>query len=194
MRVLFVALVMSAALVYYVNASAMISGDDQQPSPDPQPDTLPPPAPDTLIGELENMIAKFTVPAKYAPIIEQAEKANGLPSGLLARVLYRESHFREDIISGQVRSPAGAIGIAQFMPATALEMGVDPLNPFSAIDGAARYLARLYRTTGTWQEAVAAYNWGIGNVQRKGLAKAPKETLDYIAAILRNEKKDSRPI
>lgn len=182
MRLLFIALVVSAAMLYYSNAAAIISSEPEpnSPQPDPQPD----PQSDTLLGSIENVIAKFTVPAKYAPIIEQAEKANGLPSGLLARVLYRESHFREDIITGAVRSKAGAIGIAQFMPATAVSMGVDPLDPFSAIDGAARYLAQLFRTTGSWTEAVAAYNWGIGNVQRKGIDKAPKETRDYLAEVM----------
>jgi soluble lytic murein transglycosylase-like protein len=181
MRLLFMALLLSAAALYYSNAGAMLATESQ---PDPQPEPQPDPQPDSLIGELENMVAKFTVPAKYASAINQAEKANGLPSGLLARVLYRESHFREDIITGAVRSSAGAIGIAQFMPATAVSMGVDPLNPYSAIDGAARYLAQLYRTTGKWSEAVAAYNWGIGNVQRKGLAKAPQETQDYLSEVM----------
>lgn len=152
---------------------------DQSPEP-PQPE----PQNDIILGSIENMIAKFTVPAKYAAIISQAETENGLPSGLLARVLYRESHFREDIISGAVRSKTGAIGIAQFMPATAVSMGIDPLDPFSAIEGAARYLAQLFRTTGSWTEAVAAYNWGIGNVQRKGMAKAPAETRDYLAEVM----------
>lgn len=180
MRGLFVALVVSAALLYYTNAGAISSAT----LPNPEPDAPPVPEPDSLLGSIENAMAQFTVPAKYAPIIEQAEKEYGLPSGLLARVLYRESRFREDIITGAVRSKVGALGIAQFMPATAVSMGIDPLDPFSAIPGAARYLAQLKRTTGTWTEAVASYNWGVGNVQRKGLAKAPQETRDYLAEIM----------
>lgn len=129
------------------------------------------------------MIAKITVPPIYAGIIAEAEDAHGIPSGLLARLLWTESRFREDIISGKVKSSVGALGIAQFMPATAMELGVDPLDPYQAIPGAARYLAKLYRSTGDWTEAVAAYNWGIGNVQRKGLSAAPQETLNYIKSI-----------
>lgn len=42
----------------------------------------------------------------------------------------------------------------------------------------------LYRQTGDWAQALAAYNWGIGNVRRKGLAAAPAETRNYYAGIL----------
>lgn len=123
-------------------------------------------------------------PEKYAGLIAQAELNYGLPTDLLARLLWQECRYREDIITGKVRSPAGAMGIAQFMPATAREMGVDPLNPAQAIDGAARYLARMFRQLGNWTETLAAYNWGIGNVQRRGLDAAPAETRRYYAEIL----------
>ncbi len=121
---------------------------------------------------------------EYLPAIEAAEQRHGIPAGMLYRLLYKESRFREDIITGATRSPVGALGIAQFMPATAREMGVDPLDPYASIDAAAAYLARLKRALSTWERAVAAYNWGIGNVQRKGLAVAPAETRDYIAFIV----------
>jgi len=78
----------------------------------------------------------------------------------------------------------GALGIAQFMPATAADLGIDPLDPFQAIDGAGRYLASLYRMFGNWTQALAAYNWGAGNVQRKGLTNAPAETVAYYSSIL----------
>lgn len=123
-------------------------------------------------------------PEKYAPAIAAAEQRHGIPRDMLARLLYQESRYREDIITGRVKSPVGALGIAQFMPATAQEMGIDPLEPMQAIDGAGRYLARLYRASGTWAKALAAYNWGLGNVQRKGMAKAPAETRNYYAQIL----------
>ena len=139
----------------------------------------------------EDMISKTTTfmglwkpPAKYADTIAMAEAQNGIPPNMLARLLYQESRYREDIITGKTRSPVGALGIAQFMPATAREMGIDPLNPPQAINGAARYLARLYDKFGNWTEALAAYNWGSGNVQRKGLANAPTETRNYFVQIL----------
>lgn len=120
----------------------------------------------------------------YLAAIAQAEGRYSIPPQLLARLLYQESRYRPEIIDGSVRSSAGAIGIAQFMPATAADMGVDPLNPDSAIDGAARYLRLLYDGTGTWAGALAAYNWGIGNVRRRGLDAAPSETREYVSAIL----------
>lgn len=121
----------------------------------------------------------------YQALITQAAKDNGVPLSILTWLLWKESRYNPDIIDGTIRSPAGALGIAQFMPATADDEGIDPLDPAQAIPAAARYLARLYRSTGTWAQALAAYNWGIGNVQRKGLAAAPAETRDYYTTILR---------
>lgn len=124
------------------------------------------------------------VPAQYRAAISEAERVRNLPAGMLARLLYQESHYRPDIISGATRSSAGALGIAQFMPATAADMGINPLDPFQAIPAAARYLSQLYRMTGDWSKALAAYNWGVGNVTRKGLAAAPSETVTYYSSIL----------
>lgn len=152
--------------------------------PEPLPD---PPA--TVLGFVVPPVAKWTPPrtaAPYLDTIRQAEQENGLPQNLLARVLYQESRFREDIITGKTRSPAGALGIAQFMPATAKGRGVDPLDPNSAINGAAAYLRELFDRFGDWTQAIAAYNWGQGNVARKGLARAPAETRAYVAQITRD--------
>lgn len=137
-----------------------------------------------MISKTTTFIGLWKPPAKYADTIAMAEAQNGIPPNMLARLLYQESRYREDIITGKTRSPVGALGIAQFMPATAREMGIDPLNPPQAINGAARYLARLYDKFGNWTEALAAYNWGSGNVQRKGLANAPTETRNYFVQIL----------
>lgn len=139
---------------------------------------------DEAMATVRTTLGLWRPPQKYAGMIAQAEQQHGLPVDMLARLLWQESRYREDIITGKVRSPAGALGIAQFMPATAREMGIDPLNPAQAIDGAARYLARLYRSLGTWTQALAAYNWGIGNVQRRGLDAAPRETRNYYSQIL----------
>lgn len=145
---------------------------------------------DSVKAAISNIASSLTgytpekVPVEYRAPIAKAEAANGIPAGMLARLLWQESRYRADIISGRVKSPAGAIGIAQFMPATAAEWGVNPYDPLQSIDGAGRYLAWLYRKTGTWAQALAAYNWGIGNVQRKGLQAAPTETRTYYTSIL----------
>jgi soluble lytic murein transglycosylase-like protein len=140
-------------------------------------------------GDIVNSITGYSyakVPAQYRAAIAASEARHGLPNEMLARLLWQECRYKESIITGRVTSPAGALGIAQFMPATAREMGIDPLDPMAAIDAAGRYLARLYRSTGTWAKALAAYNWGIGNVTRKGLAMAPLETRNYFNQILKD--------
>lgn len=144
----------------------------------------PPGLIEELMTETRTLLGLWRPPQKYAATIAAAEAAHGIPKDMLARLLWQECRYREDIITGKVRSPAGAMGIAQFMPATAREMGIDPLNPAQAIDGAGRYLARLFRMFGNWTEALAAYNWGMGNVQRRGLASAPTETRNYYRQIL----------
>lgn len=123
----------------------------------------------------------------YLAAIRTAERANGLPADLLVRVLDQESRYRPDIIDGRVSSRVGARGIAQVMPLTARDPGYgvpplsDPLDPFKAIPWAAQYLAALKRRFGNWPQALAAYNFGPGNVLA---GKAwPTETRNYVAQI-----------
>jgi hypothetical protein len=130
------------------------------------------------------------VPAQYQPLIDRAAAQYGVPADHLARMLRRESGFRPEVIDGRTVSSAGAQGIAQFMPGTAKEQGVDPLNPESAIPGAARYLAQLQKQFGgNLEHATAAYNWGPGNLQ-KWLAAGgdptgmPAETQAYLKAVM----------
>jgi soluble lytic murein transglycosylase-like protein len=122
----------------------------------------------------------------YAALIDAAEAKHLLPPRLLAALLYQESRYRPDIIEGRVRSPTGAMGIAQFMPATAVEwLGSQQaaLDPAQAIDGAARYMRWLFGRHASWRLAVAAYNWGTGNVERKDESAWPAETRDYVANV-----------
>jgi soluble lytic murein transglycosylase-like protein len=120
------------------------------------------------------------IPRQYLQPIRDAEARYGLPRNLLARQLWQESRYN----AAAVNAYSGAQGIAQFMPATAAEFGIDPFNALQAIDAAGRYMAQLYQSTGTWLLALAAYNWGIGNVLRKGIARAPTETKNYYSQIL----------
>lgn len=117
----------------------------------------------------------------YLSAFSAGDKKYGLPTGMLARIAYQESRYNKD-----ARSPAGAIGLMQFMPATAKEFGIDPNNPFQSIDAAGRYLSQLYKQFGRWDLAVAAYNWGPGNVKKYGLAKAPDETRQYYVSVTRD--------
>lgn len=123
---------------------------------------------------------------KYAVAIREAEDRYGLPRDLLGRTLYQESRFRADVISGEKRSDVGAIGIGQFMPATAADYNLNPRDPFASIDAAARYLRDLYRMFGNWRSALMAYNWGPGNVQKYNRGEkvtVPMETSTYVAQI-----------
>jgi hypothetical protein len=130
------------------------------------------------------------VPAQYQPLIDRAAAQYGVPADHLARMLRRESGFRPEVIDGRTVSSAGAQGIAQFMPGTAKEQGVDPLNPESAIPGAARYLAQLQKQFGgNLEHATAAYNWGPGNLQKWLAAggdqsRMPAETQAYLKAVM----------
>lgn len=119
----------------------------------------------------------------YINALLAAEVAYGIPKNLLVAQAYQESRFKPEAYNKY----SGAMGMMQFMPATAAEWGVtDPYNAMQAITGAAKYMQWLYKQTGDWKLALAAYNWGIGNVSRKGIAKAPKETRDYMAQITTN--------
>lgn len=139
---------------------------------------------DDLLTMTQAKMGLWVPPAEYAGMIAAAEAQYGLPTNMLARLLYQESHYRDDIIRGDVTSSAGALGIAQFMPGTADDLGIDPLDPVQAIPAAARYLRQQFNTFGDWAMALAAYNWGPGNVRRKGLDAAPIETRLYYSSIL----------
>src|SRR5690349_7710122 len=111
-------------------------------------------------------------------LIESAARANQLPAEFLTRLIWRESSFR----SGAV-SPAGAQGIAQFMPGTAQQRGLaDPFDPEQAIPKAAHLLADLRRRFGNLGIAAAAYNAGAARVSDwlRGAGGLPAETRAYV--------------
>jgi soluble lytic murein transglycosylase-like protein len=147
----------------------------------------------SFLDAVDTMTSKITGwPAGSAPYqetIAAAAQTYGVPVLVLAWLLWKESRYSPAIIDGSKRSAVGAMGIAQFMPATAQqELGsvAAALDPAQAIPGAARYLGKLYNSAGSWAGALAAYNWGIGNVTRKGIAQAPPETVNYYTTILAN--------
>lgn len=108
------------------------------------------------------------------------EKQYGLPAGLLTAVAKTESGGNPNAVS-----PAGAQGLFQFMPETAKAYGVNPFDPQSSAIGAARMYSDLSKQFGgDVPSMLAAYNWGSGNLSKKGLENAPKETRDYIAKIV----------
>lgn len=95
--------------------------------------------------------------------------------------LWQESRFNIN-----AKSPVGAEGIAQFMPATAKEWGVNTSDLESSLDGWARYMSYLYKRFGTYELALAAYNAGMGNVAKYNGVPPFEETKNYIKTILGN--------
>jgi peptidoglycan DL-endopeptidase CwlO len=125
------------------------------------------------------VMGNVTVPAQYVGTVEQAASANGIPASLLAGLLQQESGFNPNAVSS-----AGAEGIAQFMPATAAGLGVDPYDPTSAINGAAQMLGSYTRQFGSYADALAAYNAGSSAVERYGGIPPYAETEAYVPAVL----------
>src|SRR5271167_4274777 len=109
-----------------------------------------------------------------------AAEYNVSPSLVIA-VANQESGGNQFDSSGKVlTSSAGAMGVMQLMPATAAGLGVDPTNTAQNVDGGVRYLAQLLQQFGGNQAlALAAYNWGPGNVSQNGTANWPTETTNY---------------
>lgn len=83
-------------------------------------------------------------------------------------------------------SPAGALGPYQFMPATAEEYGVkDPFDRDQARTGARKYLTKLLsQNNNDLNRALAAWNWGPGNLARKGYDNMPEETQNFIPKVM----------
>lgn len=106
-------------------------------------------------------------PQQFVGIIQQAAAQYGVSAALLSALLKEESGFNPNAVSG-----AGALGIAQFMPGTAAGAGVNPMDPNSAIPGAAKLLSQYYHDLGSWALALAAYNAGEGAARAYGVGAA----------------------
>ncbi len=115
----------------------------------------------------------------YAELFSAAGARHGVPPALLSAVAEIESGFNPDAVS-----PAGARGLMQFMPQTAAGMGVDPSDPASSVDGAARLLRSHLDRFGSWELALAAYNAGPGAVTRHGGIPPFTETQNYVRKVM----------
>jgi soluble lytic murein transglycosylase-like protein len=121
----------------------------------------------------------------YVNLARQDATDAGISPDLFVRQINQESGFNPNALS-----PSGAIGIAQFMPATARGLGIDPWNPVQALQGAAQLMSRFQDTFGGYALALAAYNAGAGNIRsalhRCGgawLSCLPLETRNYVNVI-----------
>lgn len=105
---------------------------------------------------------------------------NGIDPDIYVRQINQESGFNPSAVS-----PAGAQGIAQFMPGTARGLGLtNPFDPIASLDAGARHMAALLRNLGSYPLALAGYNAGGGAVKKYGGIPPYKETQNYVRAIL----------
>jgi len=123
--------------------------------------------------------AMAAAPAAYRTLFVQAGRRYQVSPDLLAGVAKIESGFNPSAVS-----PAGARGLMQIMPGTAKGLGVDPMKPAEAVDGAARLLAQHLRRFGSTKLALAAYNAGPGAVTKYHGVPPYAETRAYVTKVL----------
>lgn len=116
----------------------------------------------------------------FQEAVDAAALAHGLDPKLLHALVLTESAYRPDALS-----PAGAGGLTQLMPETALELGVrDRFDPDENLRGGADYLARQLVRFGDVRLALAAYNAGPGRVARLGRVPDFAETQAYVTTVI----------
>lgn len=126
-------------------------------------------------------LARIGEPSQpFQAAIDAAAAAHGLDPKLLHALVITESAYRPDACS-----PAGACGLTQLMPATALELGVrNRFDPVENLRGGADYLARQIVSFGDLRLALAAYNSGPTRVARLGRVPDIAETRAYVSTVI----------
>jgi hypothetical protein len=120
------------------------------------------------------------VPPRFAPMLARAASRWNVSAALLAAQAYAESGFNPF-----ARSPAGALGIAQFMPGTARSYGLrNPFDAEASLTAQAHLMRDLLRRFGSVPLALAAYNAGPARVAACGCVPPIPETVGYVARIL----------
>lgn len=116
----------------------------------------------------------------YMAFAEEEAIKQGLDPNLIKAIIQQESSWKADAVS-----PLGAGGLMQLMPKTAKELGVeDVFDPYQNIKGGVKYFKQLLKQyDGNVDKALAAYNWGMGNLAKKGMSKMPAETIQYLSKV-----------
>ena len=126
------------------------------------------------------LAASAALPARYQAAVHELAARFDLSPALIEALVWQESRWRENAVS-----PVGARGLAQLMPGTARELGVNPDDPLANLEGGARYLRQqLDRFDGDVEKALAAYNAGPGRVEKAGGIPRIRETQTYVAAVM----------
>ena len=124
----------------------------------------------------------------YAGMVAQDAKKYGNDPKLTLRLLNNETG---GIKNPEIAvSPAGAVGIAQFMPRTSKQYNIDPTNPKQSSDAMNKHIHHLMKEYGDPQLVAIAYNWGEGNTNRwlktgADVRMLPKETRNYLDKFMR---------
>lgn len=113
----------------------------------------------------------------YINALLNMEKEYNMPNGILQNIAYHESRYNPNAVSH-----AGAIGIMQIHPRW--HKGVNPYDPYASIKYGAKYLDTLYKRFNNWEMALAAWNWGQGNLAKYSYNKAPLETRNFIKNVM----------
>ena len=113
----------------------------------------------------------------YINALINMEKKYNMPSGILQNIAYHESRYNPNAVSH-----AGAVGLMQIHPKW--HKDVNPYNPYESIKYGAKYLQSLYDRFGNWKLALAAWNWGQGNLAKHSIKKAPRETRNFIKNVM----------
>lgn len=152
----------------------VLPGPVTQPPPQPQV-VQEKPAPPPIPGPVR-------VPETMESIVDRASRRYDVDPALIKAVIKAESSFNQHAVS-----PVGAQGLMQLMPGTASDLGVrNPLDAEENVMGGTKYLKGLLKKyNGELDKALAAYNWGPGNVDRRGIETLPKETRDYLVKVKR---------
>lgn len=125
-------------------------------------------------------LACGTIPPQLWTLTRNAAIQVQLEPELLGSLVWAESRYCVD-----AESPKGALGLGQLLPETAVQLGVDPLDPAQNLLGAARYLREQLDTFGSLNLALAAYNAGPGAVNRYGGVPPFAETERYVGEVQR---------
>ena len=145
-----------------------------------QRNDLPPPP--SAAESLSHPRSAAQTDARVTDIAHRAAERYGVDPALVKAVIKAESDFNPN-----VESKVGAQGLMQLMPGTARDLGVsDPFDPEQNVMGGTRYLKQLLnKYGGDLDKTLAAYNWGPGNVDRKGIDTLPDETHTYLSRVKR---------